>query len=154
MNDKVCSNCLFLELDPKENPCAVCQGNTPRESLNYKETPNPYKPKTALCISDGVMCEYTRCLESKEPCLSCLNNSGNHYKPVVSDPVNHPDHYCQEGSVECIDEMIAVFGIDAVRTFCLLNVWKYRKRAIFKNGKEDMEKSDWYMKKYIELEDE
>ena len=67
------------------------------------------------------------------------------------DSVNHPSHYCQEGSMECIDEMVAVFGREAVMNFCLLNVWKYRKRAVFKNGEEDLKKSDWYMKKYIEL---
>jgi hypothetical protein len=67
------------------------------------------------------------------------------------DSVNHPSHYCQEGSMECIDEMVAVFGSEAVMHFCLLNVWKYRKRAVFKNGEEDLKKSDWYMKKYIEL---
>lgn len=53
--------------------------------------------------------------------------------------------------VECIDEMIAIFGKTAVKHFCLLNVWKYRKRAVFKNGAEDMKKADWYMKKYVEL---
>lgn len=47
--------------------------------------------------------------------------------------------------------MIAIFGKTAVKHFCLLNVWKYRKRAIFKNGEEDMKKADWYMAKYIEL---
>lgn len=67
------------------------------------------------------------------------------------DVVNHPSHYCQEGSMECIDEMVAIFGTIAVRNFCLLNAWKYRKRAIFKNGEEDMKKSDWYINKYIEL---
>lgn len=69
----------------------------------------------------------------------------------MKDNVNHPSHYCQEGSMECIDEMLIVFGVDAVRDFCLLNVWKYRKRAIFKNGEEDMAKADWYMAKYDEL---
>lgn len=53
--------------------------------------------------------------------------------------------------MECIDEMIAIFGKTAVKHFCLLNVWKYRKRAVFKNGAEDMKKADWYMKKYVEL---
>lgn len=67
------------------------------------------------------------------------------------DSVNHPSHYCQEGSMECIDEIIAVFGKEAVMNFCLLNVWKYRKRAVFKNGEEDLKKSDWYLKKYLEL---
>jgi len=68
------------------------------------------------------------------------------------DKVNHPDHYNR--SVECIDEMIAVFGVEVVKHFCLCNVWKYRYRASDKNGQEDLEKSDWYMKKYMELSGE
>lgn len=70
-----------------------------------------------------------------------------------ADNVNHPSHYCQDGAMECIDEMVAVFGVRAVMNFCLCNVWKYRKRAMFKNGKEDLEKSDWYMKKFVELKE-
>lgn len=74
-------------------------------------------------------------------------------KEKENDVVNHPSHYCQDGSMECIDEMITVFGEEAVMWFCLCNVWKYRKRALFKNGKEDLKKSDWYMKKYKELKE-
>jgi hypothetical protein len=48
--------------------------------------------------------------------------------------------------------MIEVFGIEAVKNFCLCNVWKYRYRAADKNGEEDLDKSDWYMNKYIELQ--
>ena len=66
------------------------------------------------------------------------------------DTVNHPEHY-ESGSYECIDEMVAVFGMSVVANFCLCTVWKYRYRALNKNGKEDMEKSDWYMCKYMEL---
>lgn len=95
-----------------------------------------------------------------EPCCSCVDFSNwedEHEDGVPApevpapDVVNHPSHYCQEGSMECIDEMVAVFGEEAVMHFCLLNVWKYRKRAVFKNGEEDLKKSDWYMKKYLEL---
>ena len=70
-----------------------------------------------------------------------------------TDTVNHPSHY-NEG-MECIDEMILVFGKLTVANFCLCNAWKYRYRALYKNGEEDMKKSHWYMKKYKELvEDE
>lgn len=107
------------------------------------------------CLFRDVVCyEY--------PCKQC--GIGNKlWKPAeeavpaeaseapAHDPVNHPSHYCQEGGMECIDEMVAVFGERAVMDFCLLNVWKYRKRAVFKNGEEDLKKSDWYMKKYLEL---
>lgn len=69
----------------------------------------------------------------------------------MSDNVNHPSHYNRENSIECIDEMIAVFGKEAVKNFCLCNVWKYRYRAGDKNGQEDVKKSDWYMNKYMEI---
>ena len=67
------------------------------------------------------------------------------------DMVNHPQHYNRDGAMECIDEMIAIFGKTAVKHFCLLNVWKYRKRAVFKNGAEDMKKADWYLTKAKEI---
>ena len=69
------------------------------------------------------------------------------------DVVNHPNHYTNR-EIECIDEMIQVFGKQAVMDFCLCNVWKYRYRAFAKNGQEDIAKSDWYMKKYLELKKE
>lgn len=69
------------------------------------------------------------------------------------DMVNHPNHYTNR-EIECIDEMIHVFGAQVVMDFCLCNVWKYRYRALAKNGQEDIEKSDWYMKKYLELKEQ
>ena len=66
--------------------------------------------------------------------------------------VNHPSHYCRENSMECIDEMVLVFGVEKTMDFCLLNCWKYRYRAADKNGAEDLAKSDWYLKKYAELQ--
>ena len=68
----------------------------------------------------------------------------------VEDMVNKPPHY--NHGMECIDEMELVFGKEAVMKFCLCNVWKYRKRAMYKNGQEDMDKSDWYVNKYQELQ--
>ena len=65
------------------------------------------------------------------------------------DPVNHPSHYTH--GMEAIDEMVLIFGNEAVKNFCLCNAWKYRKRAIYKNGAEDMDKADWYINKYKEL---
>lgn len=104
-------------------------------------------------------CKHTNLFVSEEPCCDCTDHDkwevpdiySEDPVPAEHDSVNHPSHYCQEGSMECIDEMVAVFGREAVMNFCLLNVWKYRKRAVFKNGEEDLKKSDWYMKKYLEL---
>lgn len=71
-----------------------------------------------------------------------------------TEKVNHPSHYNREDAMEAIDEMVLVFGKEAVKNFCLCNVWKYRYRAADKNGKEDLKKSDWYLNKYKELSNE
>lgn len=67
-----------------------------------------------------------------------------------NDVVNHPSHY--EHGIECIDEMILLYGAMETMSFCKLNAHKYRKRAFDKGGKEDMDKSDWYMKEYAYLD--
>lgn len=69
----------------------------------------------------------------------------------TTETVNHPKHYGREGAMECIDEMVLVFGKEATANFCLLNSWKYRYRAGAKGGDEDLRKSDWYLAKYAEL---
>ena len=84
---------------------------------------------------DGREIAYKAIQEHCEPC---------------NDSVNHPSHYTQ-GGMECIDEMLLIFGKEAVKHFCICNAWKYRKRAMFKNGQEDIDKSDWYINKYKEL---
>lgn len=68
----------------------------------------------------------------------------------MANNVNHPTHYNQDG-MECIDEMIIVFGVEAVKHFCVCNAWKYRYRANKKNGEEDLEKANWYINKFKEL---
>lgn len=70
------------------------------------------------------------------------------------DKVTHPSHYNREGAMQCIDEMRLVFGDEAVIHFCLLNAWKYRYRSADKNGIEDLQKSDEYMRVYKRLVDE
>lgn len=67
------------------------------------------------------------------------------------DMVNHPPHYERKNAMECIDEMMAIYGPKAVAAFCVCNAWKYRYRAADKNGAEDIKKSDWYMHKYQEI---
>lgn len=69
------------------------------------------------------------------------------------DEVNRPQHYIH-GSMETIDEMVVVFGIEAVTQYCVINAWKYRARAPYKGKQEqDMQKADWYLKKAKELQE-
>ena len=66
------------------------------------------------------------------------------------DSVNHPSHY--QGKHECIDEMRALFGDEAVKAFCRCNIWKYTYRADSKNGAEDRKKAEWYMDYLMKME--
>lgn len=66
------------------------------------------------------------------------------------DNVNHPSHY--QGKHECIDEMRALFGDEAVKAFCRCNIWKYTYRADSKNGAEDHKKAEWYMDYLMKME--
>ena len=81
----------------------------------------------------------------------CCNTSS---KPIerLSDNVHHPSHYADNPKgIECIDAMEAAFGSQAVQCFCICNAFKYLFRHIKKNGIEDIHKAQWYINKYIEL---
>ena len=83
-----------------------------------------------------------------------MSDFENIKKLAGEEKVDHPAHYNREDAMECIDEMILVFGKTATMNFCLCNAWKYRYRSADKNGEIDLKKSDWYMKKYRELKEE
>jgi len=72
---------------------------------------------------------------------------------MMNDNVEHPSHYCK-GKYESIEVMTEVFGTEAVKSFALLNAFKYIWRADKKNGIEDIRKAAWYLRKYLELTEE
>lgn len=72
---------------------------------------------------------------------------------AYNENVNHPSHY--QGKNECIDVMLAMFGVEAVKGFCKCNAYKYRFRAGQKEGnsaEQDIEKAEWYESYLMELE--
>ena len=63
------------------------------------------------------------------------------------DPTN-PDHY--KGAVECIDAIaVATEGLQGVEAFCTGNAIKYLWRWKKKNGREDLEKAQWYINRLL-----
>lgn len=65
----------------------------------------------------------------------------------------NPDHY-KQGSMEVIDMMIAIWGKEAVATYCEINAFKYRMRLGLKPEQpveRDLEKAKWYEEKAKEL---
>ena len=71
---------------------------------------------------------------------------------VHLDNVNHPSHY-ETGKIECIDVMLETQGEESVKAFCICNAMKYLYRHKKKNGVEDVQKANWYLNKYLELEE-
>ena len=68
----------------------------------------------------------------------------------MADNVNHPSHY-ETGNFECIEVMLETQGIEAVKSFCVCNAFKYLYRTQRKNGLEDVLKAIWYLQKYVDL---
>ena len=89
--------------------------------------------------------------EGRQVCMECEMDYVGAALKNKENTVNHPKHY-NTHKHECIDEMIALFGVEAVKGFCKCNVHKYRYRAEAKCGSEDLDKANWYMDKLMELE--
>jgi hypothetical protein len=64
------------------------------------------------------------------------------------DKVNKPPHY--EGSIECIEAIKSSMSNEAFKGYLKGNIQKYVWRFDRKNGKEDLLKAEWYLKKLIE----
>jgi hypothetical protein len=108
------------------------------EQLNKFYGSKDYKPfKTDL---------FYRQLEYLE---SFMNNENNIDKSVVYDSVNNPYHYAS-GKYECIEVMRDTFGDEMLKSFCLLNAFKYLYRHHKKNGVEDLKKARFYLDYVIE----
>lgn len=70
----------------------------------------------------------------------------------MSDMVNHPSHYADKCSIECIEYMRLVWGDYHTAFHCGETAQKYLHRYKFKNNPlEDVYKSLWYIKKSREL---
>ena len=62
---------------------------------------------------------------------------------TIGDPVNHPDHYTN-GSIECLDAIKAALG-ENYKYYVQGNLIKYIWRFPLKNGKQDLEKAQFYL---------
>ena len=63
------------------------------------------------------------------------------------DKIN-PTHY--KGTIECIDAIESTMTKEAYRGYLKGNVLKYVWRYEKKNGVEDLQKAEWYLKRLIE----
>ena len=67
-----------------------------------------------------------------------------------TDMINHPAHYADSCSIECIDCMEMIFTREQIAVFYLGNAFKYIWRWKSKGGKEDLKKAEWYLDRYYD----
>lgn len=88
---------------------------------------------------------------SKQDYYKSKKTIENINKDETQDSATKPSYYKQY-PVESIDMMIAIWGKDKVKDFCLMNAFKYRMRLGHKDSVEqDMAKEKWYLDKAAEL---
>lgn len=65
--------------------------------------------------------------------------------------ISKPTYYTK--GVECIDVMIQQFGVEQVKSYCIINAFKYIFRCTNKHDSavDDVKKAMWYLNKYLEL---
>jgi len=66
------------------------------------------------------------------------------------DNVNNPAHY-GTGNIECIDYIEDFLTREEFIGYLRGNIAKYMHRWRYKNGLEDLEKSQWYLNRLIEV---
>jgi hypothetical protein len=65
-----------------------------------------------------------------------------------ADNVNHPAHYGQ-GKIECIDYLEDFLTHEEFIGYLRGNIAKYLHRWRYKNGMEDLKKSQWYLERLV-----
>ena len=90
-------------------------------------------------------------LKSMDPQLLHMQFDPDWGKPLEEpDPV-HPTHYMLPDGLQVIDVELAMFGKEAVKSHCLCTAVEYLLRCKQKNGDQDVEKAEWWVRKYLEL---
>jgi len=80
--------------------------------------------------------------------MKCSKN-GKH--DMNYDMVHQPKHYTQ-GKYETIDVIMDVAQhLGGREGYLVGNIIKYLSRYHFKNGVQDLEKAQWYMRKLVEV---
>ena len=69
----------------------------------------------------------------------------------MTDNVNNPAHYGQ-GKIECIDYIQDFLTHEEFVGYLRGNVAKYLHRWRYKNGLEDLQKSQWYLNKLYQVQ--
>lgn len=136
-NNPLCSDCMFFDAD--ETHCINSTNYTLEDLIGW------YKQLMTEC-PERCSIDEAEFYEMAAPLMGTDVTITNY-----EDLVNHPIHYTH-GGVECIDAMKSAFGSDELKVYCKIAAFKYLWRADHKGGLQDIQKANWYLNKYLELE--
>lgn len=139
----------------------VCHGCTEKDT--YVEQQFVVNPGSIGYPSDRWVCrcrkestceKFQRAMERRYDMVDSWTYAEKVSKELdkEKDNVNHPSHYADVCSLECIDVMEAVFGPEVVFDYAIVNAFKYLWRYKNKNGQEDIRKAEWYLDKAHDLD--
>ena len=72
----------------------------------------------------------------------------------MGDAVNSPNHYANQGTIECIDYIESFLTREEYIGYLRGNIAKYLHRWRYKNQLEDVEKAQWYLARLKEFMNE
>ena len=89
-------------------------------------------------------------MNDKEKSQAELLAEAMHQQTIINhaDMVNHPPHYADSCSIECIEAMEITFGVEYTAIYCIINAYKYLWRRKAKNGSQDVKKALWYLNRF------
>jgi hypothetical protein len=112
---------------------------------NLKEAPNAKYGCDLECCDRNPVDEYVITVDEELDYINGEVEDGY----INEDPVNHPNHYIQDG-IETIDVIKAwTKGLDGIIATDTGNIIKYISRWNKKNGIEDLKKAQWYLNHLI-----
>lgn len=111
-----------------------------------------YSPEGKVSLKGDYddSCDLVREYLGKEVEECDLQLQQSKYVQEAEDMVNSPPHYTQ-GPVECIDAIQSALSPEEFKGYLRGNILKYMWRTNQKGGKQDLEKSLWYLNKLIEV---
>lgn len=100
----------------------------------------PVDPEPKLMDCPGGVCPVPWAVKEEVPVLQ-------------GDNVNHPTHYTDGGSIECIEAIEASLTPEEYRGYLKGNIQKYVWRERLKGGTESLKKAQWYIDRLIQLDE-
>lgn len=143
-------DCIRLNLNSwKMKGCFINSLNPSALADYQKITGRKVGPK----VITSVKSSNTELQKKKRPVENVVTQKVNltpqSESTIVTDAVNHPAHYTS-GKVECIDCIeSATSSLTGFEGFCTGNAIKYLYRWKQKGGRQDLEKSRWYINRML-----